>query len=171
MKINFNSPLKTVHSKMSKLTQRTAAIIENQLVSIKEARINRYINFRNRGTYTSPIVTDLYNMREPLANFAKAHNITIDVYNPQILAKEEPSIEGIPERFALLVSNPKNNKMKVEIFDGNPSASYPKERYVHYMVNIPGEDTQRTPLVKSTVEDDPMTHVFRTLEAMVKFVK
>lgn len=171
MKINFNSPLETVHSKMSKLTQRTAAIIENQLVSIKEARINRYINFRNRGTYTSPIVTDLYNMREPIANFAKAHNITIDVYNPQFLAKEEPGTEGITEKFALLVSNPKNNKMKVEIFDGNPSVLYPKEKMEHRLIDIPGEETQRFAITKSSVEDSPLTHVFRTLESMVTAVK
>lgn len=179
MKINMNNAFRSVRSRMSNVSRRIQATLSDindskflRAKARREKDAQRYVTFRNWGTYTSPIVNELYLMREPLANFAKAHNITIDVYNPQVLTKEKPAIEGIPERFALLVENVKNNKTKVEIFEGDPSIVYPKEKFSSRMINISGEqDLQIIKNVKSSIEDSPMTHIFRTLENMVNLVK
>lgn len=147
--------------------------------ALSDKKYSRYFNIHHQGTYASNIGDQLYAMRQAIAAFAKKNDVTIDIFNPNVL--ENPRcLESIEERqaksfhpntLAFVVSNKINKKMETSIIDIEPSKIFPKEREKFYMVDVPGEDTQLARVAISSTQDTFLRHVFRLIENMTRAVK
>ena len=104
------------------------------------------------------VYEQLYPMREPVANFAKAHGVKVDV--------SETSTKYLKDEEALLNIHIKsiNNPLKSEfkIFLGNKNASYPSTEKINSVQSKYGNFAQR--------EDSFLSHLFRVIENTTKAV-
>ena len=175
MKTTLGFNLSSITNKLAQYRINVASAMGLDTRALKDAQINQHFKIHTPYTYEAPIISDIYNMREAVAGFAKAHNITVDVYNPNEIKGMGNFKIGEPYEFtdkiAVVVTDKNSGNHKVKLFDTNNSRLYPKETVKNFMVNVKGEDTQVIRKVRSSQEDNLLRHIFRSLETMTNNLK
>ncbi len=141
--------------------------------NIHEKRIEKNFQIHDYTTEGNPAEI-IYQMREPIANFARKNNVKIDVYD----SRTPVSINGITcyhseknaHKNLVVVVTDKKQKLANQnkaVINGDPEAIHFMERIRKYIVNVPGEETQIARQVKSTTEDVMLKHFLRKIDRLV----
>jgi hypothetical protein len=170
--------IKYVTSRIYNYTRQIPSRVNNYLENISkqihEKRIERNFQIHDYTTDGNPAEI-IYQMREPIARFARKNGVKIDVYD----SRTPVNTDGITSYYAdknasknlvVTVRDTKkaNAKVRKELINGDPDATHTLERVRMYIVDVPGEDTKVARQVRSIYEDTMLKHFFRKIDTLVK---
>ena len=127
-------------------------------------------------TIDGDAINDLYQMREPIAKFAKKYKMKIDVYDPRTTVeiagvKQSHASEDAKNYFYVVFTDLRNNKNFGKLIPARKDVFYPKVAKSKIACRVQGEqDLEIVRDVVSYSEDTCLRNFFRELENGAKRV-